>query len=653
MSIDKYPYRAKFAAFARATPQPAQEKSVAVAALSNIKQLYTEEDYKRIADNPDLMFWSSNLALLDYANLNGDALRKETALKVLEMFKLKLLDVEHNRSEIVGAIYKAGFSVYGTNQVISAEEAAKASYPVQLVVGGYIWRVVAGDLCDIIEECSIESSPNYGDVSTSFEIAFDDYEIGLGPDGERNINESMVIKKDHADFAKFDKMLKSKGGKGVTDTGMLVYRILGGDVLPLGAGVVAKPASGLKGMVVVEVDKAPAPEAVPTAEEQIAAKEGKTLNKPFRLPAGSNKKFGVYVKNEKGNVVVVKFGDPNMEIKRDDPERRKNFRARHQCDTNPGPKWKARYWSCRMWEGGKSVTDYIEGQFEQEFPEQQELLDIYPDLANAEVIEDSDDCCMEPEQGYATTEELSIKNQLNSVKPTINTLTPMKIKSIDELAQKWAEIKTLETAASIVTDLMEVTEASVRDQIANAIAAKSEEFASQLKEKEELLTAAKEAAEAQAGKAKEFEGMLATLKAELDAIKAAQAAAAQEAKFNSRMESIEAEFDLDDEDRSLIVEEVRCMVDDEMFAKWMGKQKKLMAGKKKSAVASATPAPVAAPAAPAVPVAEVIASVTELPNQAIPNAPTQTESLAAKVRSVMSETVTVGKVKISDLKQKA
>lgn len=76
--------------------------------------------------------------------------------------------------------------------------------------------------------------------------------------------------------------------------------------------------------------------------------EGKTLNKPFRLPKGSNKKFGVYVKNEKGNVVMVKFGDPNMEIKRDNPERRSNFRSRHNCD-NPGPKTKARYWSCKMW----------------------------------------------------------------------------------------------------------------------------------------------------------------------------------------------------------------------------------------------------------------------------------------------------------------
>jgi hypothetical protein len=72
-----------------------------------------------------------------------------------------------------------------------------------------------------------------------------------------------------------------------------------------------------------------------------------TLNKPFRTPGGP-KKMSVYVKNEKGNVVKVNFGDPNMKIKKNIPERRKSFRARHNCD-NPGPKWKARYWSCRAW----------------------------------------------------------------------------------------------------------------------------------------------------------------------------------------------------------------------------------------------------------------------------------------------------------------
>lgn len=86
-----------------------------------------------------------------------------------------------------------------------------------------------------------------------------------------------------------------------------------------------------------------------------AEKPGKVkLNKPRRTPDGP-KKFSVYVKNDKGNIVKVNFGDPNMEIKRDDPARRKSYRARHHCD-NPGPRWKANYWSCKMWSNPK-VSD--------------------------------------------------------------------------------------------------------------------------------------------------------------------------------------------------------------------------------------------------------------------------------------------------------
>lgn len=82
------------------------------------------------------------------------------------------------------------------------------------------------------------------------------------------------------------------------------------------------------------------------------------LNNPFRGNDGK-KKFYVYVKNEKGNIIKLGFGDPNMDIKRDDPGRLKSFRARFQCDTDPGPKWKAKYWSCKFWEKGKSVTDLL------------------------------------------------------------------------------------------------------------------------------------------------------------------------------------------------------------------------------------------------------------------------------------------------------
>lgn len=107
--------------------------------------------------------------------------------------------------------------------------------------------------------------------------------------------------------------------------------------------------------------KAKAPKASPTdlfvpisestKKETIEEAEYKgrkvKLGKPFYTPGGPRKR-AVYVRNDKGNVVKVGFGEPGMKIKKDNPARRKSFRARHKCDT-PGPRWKARYWSCKAW----------------------------------------------------------------------------------------------------------------------------------------------------------------------------------------------------------------------------------------------------------------------------------------------------------------
>jgi hypothetical protein len=71
------------------------------------------------------------------------------------------------------------------------------------------------------------------------------------------------------------------------------------------------------------------------------------LGKPMR---GDVKKYKVFVRNKQGNIVKVNFGDPNMEIRRDNPARRRSFRARHGCGTNrASDRTKAAYWSCRMW----------------------------------------------------------------------------------------------------------------------------------------------------------------------------------------------------------------------------------------------------------------------------------------------------------------
>lgn len=170
-----------------------------------------------------------------------------------------------------------------------------------------------------------------------------------------------------------------------------------------------------------------------------ADKEKKTLNKPFRTPKGP-KKFSVYVKNDKGNIVKVNFGDPNMTIKRDQPARRKSYRARHGCDKNPGPKWKANYWSCKMWEANKSVTDYTNASisiFQEEWDgktiwAEEEILESYPELSNVPTeVEEPEEMEDEMEEYKNEYLEMSI-GSLNSIKKhaenILNTLNDEKIK---------------------------------------------------------------------------------------------------------------------------------------------------------------------------------------------------------------------------------
>ena len=79
-----------------------------------------------------------------------------------------------------------------------------------------------------------------------------------------------------------------------------------------------------------------------------------------KVKRGGDKKFFVYVRDpQTKNIKKVSFGDTTgLSIKTKDPDRRRNFRARHNCD-NPGPKTKARYWSCRMWSGPNAIKNML------------------------------------------------------------------------------------------------------------------------------------------------------------------------------------------------------------------------------------------------------------------------------------------------------
>jgi hypothetical protein len=127
-----------------------------------------------------------------------------------------------------------------------------------------------------------------------------------------------------------------------------------------------------------------------------------TLYDPFRID-DDEKKFAVYVENpDSGEVNKVKFGSDSMEIKRDDPDRRKSFRARMRCDSEPPEPHTARFWSCYFWRDDLSVSDILD---ENTWTLKQEIKSIVREKASKEY------CKNTPVDDMGFTQRASCKAQ--------------------------------------------------------------------------------------------------------------------------------------------------------------------------------------------------------------------------------------------------
>jgi hypothetical protein len=438
-----YKYRTFFEAQAKTIPaHPKEKQQMAIASLNSLTGIFDEDIKDKIRQNPDLLYVATNLILANHKNLNGDCILLEDLFPVAKKFEYKQTNVEHDRSNLIGFIDEVGWSSYPSNELINEDDVLSHENPVQLVIGNVLWKIVNPELCNLIEQASNENSPNYGAVSESFELLFDDYWVAVGP---IDAKKSRLIKPGEDDFEKYDNLLPQNGGSGRSGADY-VYRVLKGDILPIGAGVVRKPASGLKGIAVV------------TQESQ---------------------------------------------LKKED-------------------------------------------EAETEHP-----LSEYLDANNKNINKEE----------FSVTQN---KSQTN------NIMVISKIEDIESQFEAFAKLPAKEATASI-QKIMEDKLIEVSKEFEAKVKAEADAKQAALSAQAELETRA-----ADLGKA------VNELQAKLDKIEQAQAAATAELKFNERMASLDEVFDLDDEARSLLVEEVKSADSDEAFAVWMDKKKKLMKEKTKS-----------------------------------------------------------------------
>ena len=210
--------------------------------IENLRSLIpTSVDLKK---NIDLMGVAFNAAVVNEFNKNGDGIDTKTAIDSIQQFIHKPTNIEHNKKKIVGHIVNAGFSDYSDSTIlINIDENEKD--PFHIALGAVVYKTVDREFFDLLQKSTDPENKMYNTVSASWEIGFSEYQIAVG---SKNLKEARIIS-DPKEVQEMKGMLRAFGGKGVTEDGEPIYRLITGDVYPLGIGFTLKPAANVKGVI--------------------------------------------------------------------------------------------------------------------------------------------------------------------------------------------------------------------------------------------------------------------------------------------------------------------------------------------------------------------------------------------------------------------
>lgn len=244
-----------------------EDKYLAVASVDQLKEYLPKNVDLDV--NRDLMGVAFDAFVVNRGNKNGHIISTDVALAMVENFINKPFNIEHNRKVVVGVCTGFGFSEFGSSKPLTFEEVKARKNPFNVVLSGYVWKIVNPDFASELVESSDPSSNKYLSVSASWELGFNEFNVAKG---NKNLADATIIEKEE-DIVELKDRLKVFGGNGFTEDGEMVLLNLQGSVLPLGIGFTNTPAAEVGG-VVISYDK-PQTEEVVKAEEE--TKKEKTI----------------------------------------------------------------------------------------------------------------------------------------------------------------------------------------------------------------------------------------------------------------------------------------------------------------------------------------------------------------------------------------
>lgn len=229
-----------------------KDKYLSMASLDKLKKFLPQIDTEA---NIDLLPVAFDACVVNRVNKNGDVISKDTAAKIGKLFINKPINVEHNRDKVIGCILSYSFSSFGSNDQIQEDKVSEIKGPFNITLGGVIWKIVNQDLADKIEESNDPTSENYMSISASWELGFDEYNIIVLNENEKNIEHGTIIN-NIEDIEKYSAELRSFGGSGRTKDNKYIYRQVLGKVIPLGVGFTLNPAADVKGVAIASESEA-------------------------------------------------------------------------------------------------------------------------------------------------------------------------------------------------------------------------------------------------------------------------------------------------------------------------------------------------------------------------------------------------------------
>ncbi len=194
--------------------------------------------------NVDLLGVAFNAAVVNKFNKNGDGMDTATAVKYTNNFVHKPTNIEHDKQKVVGHIASAGYSRFGSNELLEVSEAEGLKEPFNIALGAVLYKTVNPNFTELVEKSLNPDDSAFQKVSASWEVGFNDFVLAVGSD---LLSEARIVS-DPNEIEELRGFLRSYGGSGKTDKGETINRLIMGDIYPLGIAYTLNPAAEVKGL---------------------------------------------------------------------------------------------------------------------------------------------------------------------------------------------------------------------------------------------------------------------------------------------------------------------------------------------------------------------------------------------------------------------